>query len=426
MSSDRYQNCFYYYRGHAPGLKESDRMELRERQFEDNTTKALINVLEHGDMAASFVAEVVGHRTLATDSKNEYFLQGGPDKTALGQTILIGISTLGEIDPDSWRKDEQPESGRVDASFLSPSGDLFLIETKVVEYLDGPQLDRHAKDWGIATTDGPPRTIPARWSLVSWAEVYRWAEGQAAGSQPGSVGGFLADQFREYLELTGLAPFSGFRREHFDYFRLTREQRLAGEQSDVAEQIKARLDGIWGVIKDLAPDTYAQLGEIRVGRLKAQYEAAFAETHSGTGKPNLTLEIGAEDLQLNLVGWTGGQVYRLERWLRSEAGSVTLGELGAHELIVQKRTAKKDKNGAPFWMGAPGRIIDRLPAQEAADDLSHRIDGWTNSLDPTWERIAFHIRRSWLPTEVAGVGSAFIPDLIGEIERLLPIVDQTR
>ena len=44
---------------HAPGLQEAERLELRERRFEDKATKALVNVLEHGRLQASFLAEVL-------------------------------------------------------------------------------------------------------------------------------------------------------------------------------------------------------------------------------------------------------------------------------------------------------------------------------------------------------------------------------
>lgn len=425
MGSERYRNCFYYFRGPAPRLKEAERLELRERQFEDNTTKALVNVLEHGGMLESFLRQVVGLDPQAEDDAS-FFLQEGPKSGIPEQKVLLGISALGEMDPKLWAAQEQPSAGRIDAACLLPNEALLLIETKVTEYLDPLQLNRHAKDWGLSLAGFDATALPGDWRLVTWASIHRWTRDEAPRQAPGSVARFLLQQLREYLELTGLAPFAGFRQEHFDYFKQTKEQRLAGEQGEIAEQIKARLDGIWGVVKELAPDTFDRLGEIRVGWLKAQYDSAWAETHSGSGKPNLTVEIGAHDLQVNLVGWTGDQVALFERWLQSRAAPSQLGSLPDHELVFFKRIAHADHKGAPFWMGARYEVIERVNAPSLAHDLGPKVAAVKASLDPTWERIAYHLRRSWLPTEVVGVGEGFVPEVVHAIERLLPVLEEIR
>jgi hypothetical protein len=55
-ASPRHRNCFYYFRG--PAARSVEGREI-EHQVEDNTTKALINVIEHSDRSVltSFLDE---------------------------------------------------------------------------------------------------------------------------------------------------------------------------------------------------------------------------------------------------------------------------------------------------------------------------------------------------------------------------------
>ncbi len=66
-----YHNIFSYYRGPASSS---------DVQLEDNTTKALINLLEHGELASSFLQKFVPDALGdATDLRNpEFYLQRGP------------------------------------------------------------------------------------------------------------------------------------------------------------------------------------------------------------------------------------------------------------------------------------------------------------------------------------------------------------
>jgi hypothetical protein len=423
VSGARYHNCFYYFRGPAPAGTQEQKFDLRERQFEDNTTKALVNVLEHGGLVGSFHEDLLGLPAPHSMEAPRFALQRTAHPEAGATRLLVGISTIGEVDPKSWAVAEQPASGRVDAEWRV--GDVtVLLETKVVEFMDGPQLNRHAADWGIEEAQPGTDQLPTDWRLLTWAQVYRWADEQAAGAAAGGVPRFLAEQLREYLELTGLAPFSGWRQEHFDYFKLPEEARRAGEQIEVAEQIKTRLEGIWGVVKDLAPDTFARLGEIRVGRMAAQYDHAWAETHTGSGLPNLSLEIGATDLQLNLTSWDSAQAARFERWLVKAGAPSALRSLGDHELVVMRRRAKPDHKGDPYWMKAPYGVVTKVDSADVAADPAGLLSQWRAGTDPKWERLAYHLRRSWLPTEVAATGTSFVPTLIEAIDRLLPTLEE--
>src|SRR6516165_8818051 len=98
MPRGRYQNCFYYFRG--PSSKQQP-AEL-DTQVEDNTTKALVNVLEHShrNLTTSFLRWVVGQEVVPA-TEFEYFLQRRPDSPAEAK-LLLGLSNRGEIDESSW------------------------------------------------------------------------------------------------------------------------------------------------------------------------------------------------------------------------------------------------------------------------------------------------------------------------------------
>ena len=94
MLSSRYHNCFYYFRGPSSKRKAAE----LDKQLEDNTTKALINVLKHSDpkLTTSFLESVVG-QTIVPGKEFEYFLQRKPDSPAEAK-LLLGLSNSAEID----------------------------------------------------------------------------------------------------------------------------------------------------------------------------------------------------------------------------------------------------------------------------------------------------------------------------------------
>ena len=80
MARSPYQNVFFYYRG--PSTKALDESAM-DRQLEDNTTKALINVLEHSEasLTASFLTKVLGEPVIAKGAPFVHSLQGA-DRSA--------------------------------------------------------------------------------------------------------------------------------------------------------------------------------------------------------------------------------------------------------------------------------------------------------------------------------------------------------
>lgn len=100
--SARTATSFFYYRG--PSARESRQAgERYQQQVEDNSTKALVNVLEHGgpDATRSFLRRFAP--ALADGwppgALPELFLQRGPTGALpSGRRLLLGLSLLGQVD----------------------------------------------------------------------------------------------------------------------------------------------------------------------------------------------------------------------------------------------------------------------------------------------------------------------------------------
>jgi hypothetical protein len=116
--ADFHHNIFYYYRG----AQQSD--QERERQLEDNTTKALVNTLEHCSrtIAIKFLRDLLGI-VVAEPVRPEFELQKAsiskgeignksqrlllgivPTKETMDPCTELGKTVVGEGDsrPDAW------------------------------------------------------------------------------------------------------------------------------------------------------------------------------------------------------------------------------------------------------------------------------------------------------------------------------------
>jgi hypothetical protein len=412
---DPHHNIFYYYRG--PSKAALNELQAN-RQIEDNTTKALVNVLEHSDpsLPRRFVRHFVPE--LSEDSlggRPHFFLQKKqPDDWMPARQWLMGLSPDGSIDPKSWAKTgESGESGRVDAAIAFPESAVVVIEVKTAGELDGPQLLRHARDWKIPGAKGQ---LPSNWVSVVWEDVYRWARKELKENQSPATS-FLLGQFAEYLEERGLSPFFGFRPDDFELRGQWRSERVI--------EAKGRLRALWEkALGVLDPSEADQLGEVHIGTVRANEERVWGTTNWHEGGSNLDAQVGDGELVLNLVGWDATQAMVFGRWLTSPPAGAALRQLRKHELIVWKRRAMKSASGRPFWMHETSSILDRVSAAQLAkqDHRQSRLERWQDQLEPGWEILAYHVRRTWSAEEAVQLGESLASEFAAEVRRLLPIL----
>jgi hypothetical protein len=401
--SRRHHNIFVYYRGPS-AAKETE--HDAHRQLEDNTTKALINVLEHGSptlahwFAQSFALPVT--RDWPEGAHASYYLQGGPTRLPSGQRWLLGVSVAGELDLNAAPSEAQAGS-RIDAAIASPTGGLIAIETKVVDLLDPHQLARHRKRWHIAE----PNT-----TLVRWVDVWSWAcDAHLATPTSDGASRFLLAQLREYLEILGFGRWAGFREEDFEQF--------TSWSWDHQPILRARVRACWQRVLELMDDEDAAwLGTIEAGKLPRGATHAWAQTNRGQPGTNLTLELSTEELQFNLVGWNNAQAQRLASWLVAHAADAP--DL---QLVIHERRAQPDHKGAPFWMHATHTIPKTLTPEEVrAGDLARWLESWQRGADHSWIRLAYHLRHAWPRDAVLARGQTLAAEIASLATQSLPLL----
>lgn len=197
---DFHHNIFYYYRGAS--LSES----ARERQLEDNTTKALINVIEHCDLKVS--SEFLQWLGIKTSEKPICELQratiGSGSITQKSKRILLAIvpsqETLASRDISSDHTKSRPDA------WIYGQDYVILIESKIVGKLDNHQLNRHKSL--LISNDEPV--------VKTWAEIHNFFKYLIV--DPSTKDAWLIQQFTRYLENNGMGGFTGFDAEIFDYF----------------------------------------------------------------------------------------------------------------------------------------------------------------------------------------------------------------
>ncbi|MFL5898243.1 MAG: hypothetical protein ACJ76D_07235 [Solirubrobacterales bacterium] len=214
--------------------------------------------------------------------------------------------------------------------------------------------------------------------------------------------------------------------EIFDWLDRPVEQR----ETRYGKEATGYLLGIWEEVRQrLGPERFDPVLEAaRAGRFGRRAAAAWTQTngkHEGD-LVNLTLEVEAEELSLNVVGWFDPQLEKVEGWFRTRRAKELLRTLDGWDLLIFVREAHVGPSGRATFQGARGVLRERFPITEVAPtNVIITLDGMRPKLESATEKLALHIRRGWRREEVlelADVAAAVTP----EVERWLDPLREIR
>jgi hypothetical protein len=218
--TDFHENVFYYYRG-----SRQSRPDQYDEQLEDNTTKALVNTLQHCGpvVALKFLAWLGVKATEKVGVQLQRTTIGNARIHRASQRLLLGL--VGDREPSSGSNAAMQESlvdgdSRPDA-WLYGEDFVVLIESKVgAASLKPSQMQAHLRK---LRPNGRHRP---RCLVRTWAEVHQFF----ATCLPDLSGKdkWLVEQFNQYLEWEGMTEFAGFEEWMFEFF--VREEKDAEEK----------------------------------------------------------------------------------------------------------------------------------------------------------------------------------------------------
>jgi len=212
----------------------------------------------------------------------------------------------------------------------------------------------------------------------------------------------------------------------FDWLAEPVEQR----DTRYSKKATAYLLDVWEDVRTrIGPERFDPvLEEPRAGKFGRRAAAAWTQTngaHEGD-LVNLTLELEADELSLNLVGWFDPQLEKLERWFRTRRAKEVLRTLDGWELLIFIRHAHVGPTGKATFQGAPGVLQDRFAITGVAPtNVVITLDGMRPRLDPTTEKLALHIRRGWSRQETLALSDVAVA-VAPEVERWLDPLPQIR
>lgn len=207
--TDFHHNIFYYYRGAKQSEKE------REQQLENNTTKALINTLQH--CSPEVTREFLKELGITAHGKTEFVLQkstiGDEKIRSRPKRVLLGIVGTAEAASESicTQLSGIPYGDSLPDAWLYGEDFVVLLESKVGNSsLERNQMLCHWRKLRPEITPFPFCKV------LTWTHVHKFFV--ALLPKLGDKNRWLVEQFIEYLEWTEMTEFIGFEEGMFEFF----------------------------------------------------------------------------------------------------------------------------------------------------------------------------------------------------------------
>ena len=217
------KNLFFFFRG-AHNDEHADL--VLDRQLEDNTTKALIYVLEHADrqlVLGPFLKDLAGLKETRLGEVQFALQRVDIRRPTVRRRIALSIAPTDIVGPGN---DMSHMSGRPDAWIWHDDSFSMLIEAKIRGPANRAQIRRHiagAEGWSSSTVEEQSRT---------WTDVYRsLARVRRRMRRTEPTTRLLLDEFLRYLRMTSLASDTTFDLDDFGYFLLPAADRDSASRS---------------------------------------------------------------------------------------------------------------------------------------------------------------------------------------------------
>jgi hypothetical protein len=313
---DFHRNVFYYYRGPA---REGS---LIDRQLENNTTKALVNVLENCNPTLTIqflhwlgvdTASRETHFELQSETIGERRIQRAKKKLLLG---LVGGRSAENVPS----VEAAPEESSLPDAWIYGDDFVILIESKLGPRLDASQKARHMRLLGAGAEE----------RQVTWQKIHDFFN-----DIPGLAGvdHFLVQEFTRYLEYTGMATTSTVTEELFDFL-------LNPEDAEGKRWVRETMRALAQIVADgLEPSLKVNVGNIQKepGGWYSCWVTLSRSEHAST-EAHITIELLPYELNIyaNVDTATIRRLFKgLEK--RPEAFRAMLATLEGFDITVNDR-----------------------------------------------------------------------------------------
>lgn len=225
--TDFHRNIYSYFRGGSETEKDC------VRQLENNTTKALVNTLEH--CSPYVVAKFLQTLGITTTSKvhlvqQKAALDEGTVRRKKHRILLAIVGT-----------DKETNEAICDQLSTSPVGDscpdAWVYGDDFVVLIESKTGDSKLVRTQMASHWQKLRPKPHQTKVITWAEIHTFFR-SLANDTIDTKSEWLVEQFTQYLEWTGMTEFVGFSESMFEFF--VRSDR----DPDMKRSVRGAIEGL--------------------------------------------------------------------------------------------------------------------------------------------------------------------------------------